>query len=235
MQKLLLLNLLREAWKYCNQNPKAMGLFVGLNYVVCASAAWSWKTFWFWPVLVMMYVLWSALFRYYFERKPYIEIHSLFYSMIPSTKILVLSVLVVSAILLLPVGVLFIPNLPVEFLNIYSRFLNQAMHESDIMDSVVNLVVIIFSPFILYRPMLAWIAALLGRSGSLKFAWEKTKGNYWEFLLLAIIIDLSLAALYNGILALGGNVIVALLPISVLVIYFNVVLAKVYEFFFLDI
>ena len=235
MQKLLLLNILREAWKYCNQNPKAMGLFVGLNYVVCAAAAWSWKSFWFWPVLIMMYVLWSALFRYYFERKPYVEIYSLFNSMIPSTKILVLSVLVVSALLLLPVGVLFIPNLPMEFLNIYSRFLNQAMHESDIMDSIVNLVVIIFSPFILYRPMLAWIAALLGRSGSLKFAWEKTKGNYWEFLLLAIIIDLSLAALYNGILALGGNVIVALLPISVLVVYFNVALAKVYEFFFLDI
>ncbi|MBR2033880.1 MAG: hypothetical protein IKA03_04325, partial [Alphaproteobacteria bacterium] len=106
MQKLLLLNILREAWNYCNQNPKAMGLFVGLNYVVCAAAAWSWKSFWFWPVLIMMYVLWSALFRYYFERKPYVEIYSLFNSMIPSTKILVLSVLVVSAILLLPVGVL---------------------------------------------------------------------------------------------------------------------------------
>lgn len=235
MQKLLLPNILRESWKYCNRNPKAMGVFVGLNYIVCAAAAMSWKTFWFWPVLVLMYVLWSALFRYNFERKPYIEVNSLFYSMIPSTKILVLSVLVVSAILLLPIGVLFIPNLPVEFLNVYSRFLNQAMNESDIIDSIVNLVVIIFSPFILYRPMLAWIAAILGRSGSLKFAWEKTKGNYWEFLLLAIIIDLSFAVLYNGILALGGNVIVALLPISVLVIYFNIVLAKVYEFFFLDI
>jgi len=159
----------------------------------------------------------------------------LFASMIPSTKILVFSVLVVSAILLLPIGLLFVPGLPAEFMNGYSVFLSQTMHESDVMDMVVNLVVIILSPYILYRPMLAWIAAILGRSGSLKFAWEKTKGNYWEFLLLAVVVDLCLAAIYNGILMLGGNVFVALLPISVLVIYFNIVLAKIYAFFFLEV
>ena len=235
MQKLLLHKTLKEAWEYSNNNPKSVSLFVVLNYLVCVCAVASWKTFWFWLVLALMYVLWSAVFRYCFERRPYVEVSSLFASMIPSTKILVFSVLVVSAILLLPIGLLFVPGLPAEFMNAYSVFLSQTMHESDVMDMVVNLVVIILSPYILYRPMLAWIAAILGRSGSLKFAWEKTKGNYWEFLLLAVVVDLCLAAIYNGILMLGGNVFVALLPISVLVIYFNIVLAKIYAFFFLEV
>jgi len=233
--KLPLIGIFGGAWRYCATHVRAMMLFAILNYIVCVAAFYSWKTVWFWSVLVAMYILWGALFRYYFRREPYVDVKSLFASMIPSTKILVFSVLVVSAILLLPIGLLFVPGLPAEFMNGYSVFLSQTMHESDVMDMVVNLVVIILSPYILYRPMLAWIAAILGRSGSLKFAWEKTKGNYWEFLLLAVVVDLCLAAIYNGILMLGGNVFVALLPISVLVIYFNIVLAKIYAFFFLEV
>ena len=225
---------LLAALRFFNKNPKILLGFVILNYLLCILSVYSWKTFLIWPLLVIIYVLWGGVFRYYFERKPYFHFKSLFYSMIPSTKIVVLSVLVVSVFLLLPIAILFIPNLPKEFVLPYSRFLQVAMHESDIMDLIVNLVVVLFSPLIMYRPMLAWIAALLGRSGSLRFAWEKTKGNYWEFLLLAVLIDLSIGGIYKCVLYMGGNIYISLIPISILVVYFNIVVAKIYEFFFLE-
>ena len=233
-KKLSLSYVLIDSLKYCNHNYKLLLGFIGVNYIICALLAYCWKTFWVWSLLIVLYVLWSALFRYYFNRRPYFEFKTLFYSMVPSTKIVVLSVLVVSLFLLLPIAILFIPFLPDEFMKNYAVFLQKTMQESDLMDVIVNMVVVVFSPLILYRPMLAWIAALLGRSGSLRFAWAKTQGNYWEFLLLAIVINLSFTAIYNGILAIGGNIYIVLIPISVLFVYFNIVVAKVYTFFFLE-
>jgi len=235
IKKIGLKLILNSALEYCNKNPKVAVSFVVLNYLLCSAMVYSWKTFWLWLLAVMMYVLWGGLFRYYFERKPYFDIRIMFYSMIPSTKIVVLSVLVVSAFFLLPVLILFIPNLPEKFALNYAHFLKATMQQTDILDTILNVIIVLFSPIVLYRPMLAWIAALIGRSGSLRFAWEKTQGNYWEFLLLAIIVNLSFTLLYNGVLWFGGNIYIALIPISVLVVYFNIVIAKLYEHFFLDI
>ncbi len=234
-KKLPLALIMRESWQYCNHNVKAVSLFVVLNYIVCAAVFYTWKTVWLWPVLILMYVLWSGFFRYYFGRRPYLQAGSLFSSLVPSTKIVVLTVVVVSVFLLLPFGILFIPYLPPRFMEAYTAFLQTNMQNgNEELNAAANVVAVLFSPLIFYRPMLAWIATLLGRSGSLKFAWSKTRRNYWEFLLLAVVIDLSMTFIYKGVLLTGGNVCAALIPLSVLIVYFNVVLAKLYEFFFLE-
>ena len=233
-KKLPLGRLLKSSLDYCNQNLKLMMVFVVVNYIICALTAYCWKTFWLWPLLVILYILWGGVFRYYFAKKPYLHFSSLFLSMIPSTKIVVLSVLVVSLFILLPIVVLFVPILPDDFMKSYAVFLQKSMQETDLLDAIINVVVVIFSPIIFYRPMMAWVAALIGRSGTLRFAWDKTKGNYWEFLLLAISINLSITLLYNGIMLMGGSIYIALIPISVLVVYFNIVIAKIYSFFFLS-
>lgn len=230
--KLPLAEIMSGSWNYCNANPKSTVLFAGLNYLTCAAMFYLWKTVWLWPVLALMYVLWGAFFRYYFDRKPYLVIKPLFVSLVPSTKILVLSVLSVTAFLLLPFAILFIPHLPPEFVEPYTAFLqNNVQTDNEVLNAIVNLVMVLFSPLIFYRPMLAWISTLLGRSGSLRFAWNKTRGNYWEFLLLAIVIDLSISFIYKTVLLFGGNVYIALLPLSVLIVYYNVVVAKVWERF----
>lgn len=230
--KLPLAEIMRGSWNYCNANPKSIALFCGLNYLVCAAMFYSWKTVWLWPVIALMYVLWGAFFRYYFDRKPYLVLKPLFVSLVPSTKIVVLSVLLVTAFLLLPFAILFIPHLPPEFVEPYTAFLQNNMQtDNEVLNTIVNVVMVLFSPLIFYRPMLAWISTLLGRSGSLRFAWNKTRGNYWEFLLLSIVIDLSLSFIYKAVLLLGGNVYIALLPLSVLIVYYNVVVAKVWEWF----
>ena len=88
---------------------------------------------------------------------------------------------------------------------------------------------------LLMLPFLAWISALSGRSGSLRFAWGRTRGNYAAFLLIAIMTNLSIIAVRGLILFLGGDDYVTLLFLAPLTIYFNVVSAKAYEFFFLEI
>ena len=117
----------------------------------------------------------------------------------------------------------------------YTAFLQSNMQtDNEVLNMLVNLVMVLFSPVIFYRPMMAWISTLLGRSGSLRFAWSKTKGNYWEFLLLAVVIDLSVTFIYKAVLLLGGNVYVALLPLSILIVYFNVVVAQIWQKFIVD-
>ena len=90
------------------------------------------------------------------------------------------------------------------------------------------------SPQIAYRPFLGWISALIGRSGSLKIAWEKTKGNYKEFLIISLLTDCLLTVIRWGIVSVGGNDYVTMVFAAPLIVYFNVISAQAYEFFFLN-
>ena len=94
---------------------------------------------------------------------------------------------------------------------------------------------VFLSPIIAYRPFLAWISSLSGRSGSLKLAWDKTRGNYKEFLIIAIITNLSVAIVRWAVVTLGANDYVTLLFVAPVIVYFNLLSAKAYEFFFLEI
>ncbi len=233
--KLPIADVLKKAGWFVAENPKLTSLFVALNYIVCTAVAYSWKTIWLWPLLIVLYVLWGALFRYCFQREPYLAFRPMLNSMIPSSKILVLSVMVVSVLVILPIIPLFLPHMPSEFIDKYSRFLQSYMQEDDVIDAFINVIVTLLSPFIFYRPIFAWISSLIGRSGLLKSAFEKTRGNYWELLLLAIIINLSISLLYYLMSNAGLALWLICIPLSFLLLYFNLVLAQCYEFFFLDI
>ncbi len=233
--KLPIARVLTDAWRFVRGNFPVSALFAVLNYVICMAAAYSWKTIWFWPVLCAMYVLWGALFRYCFKREPYWSLRPLLNSMVPSSKILVLSVMVVSALVILPIVPLFLPHMPPEFIDRYSYFLQSHMQEDDVVDAVINVVVTLLAPLIFYRPVFAWISSLIGRSGLLKSAFEKTRGNYWELLLLAIIVNLSGSLVYYLTSVIGSPLWLTAVPLSLLAFYFNIVLAQCYKFFFLDI
>ena len=156
----------------------------------------------------------------------------MFNSLIPSTKIVVLSVVIGTVLIMLSMLPLFISNSP-EFLNKYTLFLQGDVEHRGMLFFVVNFLFILVSPMLAYRPFLAWIASLVGRSGSLRFAWKKTRGNYFEFLLVAIITNLSVAFVRWLVMYWGGNDYITLIFIAPVFIYFNVLSAKIYEFFFL--
>ena len=154
--------------------------------------------------------------------------------MIPSTKIVLLSVVVCSILIILPFVPLFIST-SAEFNEKYFHFLQGDFESNDMLILMANVLFVLASPLIAYRPFLAWISSLNGRSGSLRMAWKKTRGNYTEFLLIAIITSLSISLIRWLIIQLGGNDYITLLFLAPVIIYFNVVAAETYRFFFLDI
>ncbi len=233
VKKLPLNKILYEALSDCRNDGKNNLIFSTVAYVVGAMALFSWKSLAFWPVLLLMYVLWGAHFRYYLQKRPYFDCKMLFDSLVPSTKIVLLSVLIVSILILLPLLPLFM-NLSPEFKVAYAKLLQGNFQEQQIFVAFTDIFFLVISPVVAYRPFLAWISSLVGRSGSLRFAWSRTRGNYWEFLLIAILTNLTIMFIRWVVFELGGNDYITLLFAAPMVIYFNVVSAKAYEFFFLD-
>ena len=233
VKKLPLNKILSEAWEFCRNDGKNSLIFSTVAYAVGAIALFSWKSLAFWPALLLMYVLWGAHFRYYLQRRPYFDYKMLFNSLVPSTKIVLLSVLIVSILILLPLLPLFMDLSP-EFKTEYAKMLQGDFQDQQMFIVFSDIFFLLISPLVAYRPFLAWISALVGRSGSLRFAWSRTRGNYWEFLLIAVLTNISIMVIRWLVFTLGGDDYVTLLFIAPMVIYFNVVSAKAYEFFFLD-
>ena len=96
------------------------------------------------------------------------------------------------------------------------------------------LLLLLVSPLILYRPFMAWISSVIGRSGLLKTAFAKTEGNYWRFVAMAAIFNAAFVV-FEGLDEMFDLPAAAPMVIyAPLLVYFNAAIAKTYEFFFLD-
>ena len=96
------------------------------------------------------------------------------------------------------------------------------------------LLLLLVSPLILYRPFMAWISSVIGRSGLLKTAFAKTEGNYWRFVAMAAIFNAAFVV-FEGLDEMFDLPAAAPMVIyAPLLVYFNTAIAKTYEFFFLD-
>ena len=232
IKKLPLKEVLVDSWKYCATHGKVAFLLNAIVYVIGALALFSWKHILFWPIMLAVYVLWGMYFRFYFNRRPYFDYKVLFNSLVPSTKIVVLTVVIGTILIVLPILPLFISNSP-EFIDEYTLFLQGDVENQGMLFLIANALFMLMSPVLAYRPFLAWISSLVGRSGSLRMAWKKTKGNYFEFLFIALITNLSIAFVRWLVMYLGGNDYITMLFVAPVFIYFNVLSAKAYEFFFL--
>jgi len=232
-RKLPLLTILKNSWRYFVENRRLSLGFCVIFYAIGACAVWSWQSWWFWPLMVVLYIAWGAFFRVYFQRKPYLSWQHLFNSLIPSTKIVLLTVLIATLLIMLPLVPLFV-NVSPEFNAGYAKFLQGDIENNGMFVLGANIIFLLISPIIAYRPFLAWIAALIGRSGSLRLAWEKTRHNYWEFLVISLLTDCALSVVRWLILDWGGNDYMTMLIAAPVMVYFNIVSAFAYKFFFLD-
>lgn len=233
IRKLQVFEILKDSWLYCVNNPKIVLIFTLLNYLIMVAGFYTWKSVILFPILLGAYVFWSYFFRMYFNRKPYLQLSPIFYSMVPSTKIVVLSLLFLTLLVVLPYAPLFL-GFSADFNDRYMQFLQRYMQDSDWVDLGLNVMLVLVSPWLIYRPFLAWISALIGRSGKLRFAWEKTKGNYFEFLLISVLFNLISMLLLQLSQALTMPIAVLLFLMSPLFLYLNVVMAKLYEFFIIE-
>lgn len=232
-KKLPLLKILKGSFVYCLKNWHLSAVFSLMFYIIGALSVWSWQSWLFLPLMIVLYIVWGVFFRVYFQRKPFLNLKLLFNSLIPSTKIVLLTVVVATFLVLLPLIPLFI-NVSPEFNQKYTMFLQGDIEHNGIFILITNILFLLISPVIAYRPFLAWISSLIGRSGSLRQAWEKTQGNYFEFLVISIWTDCMLSVARWGIIELGGNDYITMIIVAPVMVYFNVVSAMAYEFFFLD-
>ena len=113
----------------------------------------------------------------------------------------------------------------------YTNFLREYMPELDL---GLMLLLLLVSPLILYRPFMAWISSVIGRSGLLKTAFAKTEGNYWRFVAMAAVFN-ALFVVFEGLDEMFDLPDAALMVVyAPLLVYFNAAIARTYEFFFLD-
>ena len=227
IKSLPVLYILSQSLQYMQSKLLPMFWFSLLNYACIILGVHTWRTSAFFVVLLGAYILWSFFFRYYFKKKPYFEIKSMTASLSPSTKILVLSFVIMTALILLP---FILPFLGLGDTEYYMHFLD----DKEMLNLILALVSIFFAPFMFFRPFFAWIASALGYNKSLKFAFYHTRGNYKQIVCLLLIINIPCVILEQISQYFGFSTYVYYLLLSPIVVYANVVMAKCYEFFFLD-
>lgn len=227
LKKLPVAFILTSSFHYFNSKPLAMLIFTVLNYITVLIGVHTWRTPAFFILLVFAYVLWCYFFRFYFNKKPYLQFKSMGSSLAPSTKILFLSFAVMTIIILLPFA---LPFLGLGDTDYYLRILN----DKQTLDMVAGVLGIFIAPFLFFRPFFAWIGSVLGRNGNLRFAMNKTKGNYWQIIALLLILNIPFVLIeqISAVFAFPNYLLFLLL--SPLIVYGNLVLARSYEFFFIE-
>lgn len=201
------------------------------------------------PWAVAYYIFWSCFFRYCFGRTPYFRAGRIFRSVLPSGKILLLATGVLFALLCLPILPLYI-SLPFnlseyafDYMDKYMAFLQSNLDESSNLDLFMSFLFIFISPFVFIRPLFAWISVLLGKGGSIRYAFSKTRGNYFKFVILGVIMSIfsyiskeATELLISYISSTTSTKLISFtifsLIISPIFVYFNIVFAKMYEVFF---
>lgn len=183
---------------------------------------------------IVFYVFWCFFFRFYYDRKPYLLFKKIADSLVPSTKILFMTFIFATILVVLPYIPLFI-GLPFDVIDRYTYFLKEYMQDTKLVDLGLNCLLILVSPVILYRPFMAWISALIGRSGQLKTALIRTKGNYWQFVAIIALFNFLLVAFERLSNWVPVPDIIYWFIASPIFVFFNIVIAKSYDFFFLDI
>ncbi len=237
IRKILLKRLFVNSTKYCIRKWHEMSLFSIVNAIFMIVGfkfinGWQDKLFLLW--LVPYYMFWYSFFRFYFDRKPYMMTSKIFDTLMPSSRIFGLMLFFTTLLIAIPLIIPFISDNH-SWVDKYVFYLQKYTEDPLVLNTITMVIFSIVSPFIFYRPMMGWIASVIGRSGSISTAYARTKGNYWEFLFITVVFNLmySIMQFCDGYLGTDGWLTILLG--SPVIVFMNVILAKTYEYFFLEI
>ncbi len=228
-------DLLVDGCRYWYEKRKVMLGFTAVNFLFLSAVGQRVSdSLWFLLWATAYYLFSCFFFRYYFKRTPYILTTKIFHSLVPASKIVFVVMLFLTLLAYLPYFPLLFGLSSEELLRHITRFIGNYMGESRIYDTFISLVLLLCSPFLLYRPCFAWISAVIGRSGLLKSVWKRTRGYYFTFLgIIAIFYSISfILQLCDAYLGLNNWLLVT--AASFLTIYFNIIIAKSYDILFLE-
>ena len=222
---------------YIGQQYRVLLGFTFVNMLFLAVMFWGGGvvgTLWFLGWMAAYYLFNFIFFRYFFARKPYLLTEKFFDTLVPASKILFTLMLLLTLLAYLPYLPLLFVGMSDNLKNLITAFIGDFMGESNIYNVLISLILLLCSPFILYRPIMAWIAAVIGRSGLIKPVLRRTEGYYRLFLLVGAVFYFfasGVQLLDTGLHLHGYLFWMTMAPLTVLL---NVVLAKTYEMLFLD-
>lgn len=235
--------LLTETNEYIKNNPLFIScvLVVNMAYMLCFKALPNGienplSILWF----ITYYIFWCCFYRYYYHLRPYLLSKNIFHSITPSTKALVMMFLVALIITFLPMLPLFLGYNDL-YLDVYERYLKvfdnlneRTITLTSIKDVLsVYAVMCLLAPLLICKPYLAWISSLRGRDASFQKVGNRTKGNYWQFVLISALllypeaIASTLDNLWNLQHWLDYSVS------TIIFVYTNIIFAKLYDLFYL--
>ena len=239
VKRISVFEILSQAWLCSKQKKDLFGIFTLLNFLYLLSfnfidGGLSNKISILW--VLAGYVMWCAFFRVYYGKKPYLISGDIFESLIPSTKMFFLVIISIKLFF----GVL--PYLPLlmgfddKYLLLFEAYMQQLQEESinTLNMFVLFSILMLLFPFILCRPFLAFIASVQGFNGSLRKAWKKSVGNYWQFIAIVFLLNVPCVIIYEIDSYLGCNGYLSLSFYSVFFVYYNFVYAKLYDFFYTE-
>lgn len=230
LKKIPVMEILRDSFLFWKEKQKAMLLFslavmfLSGSFFVAGGVSESWFLLW----LAVFYLFWFFFFRYVFERRPYLFSGEFFTSLIPSIKVFFLVLLVLSVLYFIPFIPLFM-EVPIEVKDNYTAFLQRYMQDSSVVDIVLYAVLFLASPLFFFRPLLAWIAAITGRSWAISTAWNKTRGNYGAMLALMLVLALPPLAVFCVFGYLLWPLWLAAIILSPLFVFGGIVFSRVYK------
>ncbi len=121
-----------------------------------------------------------------------------------------------------------------KYLLLFERYMSALqMPQTSVLNVLVfSIIFLLISPFAFCKPYLAWISALQGYSGSIRKVFKKTKGNNIKFFSLIFLLNLPCFVAYGADVMLKCHGWFSVGFYSIYLIYFNIVFAKVYEYFY---
>lgn len=235
IKKLPVFQIFKDAFNDFNKDQSRWRIFWLLNFVFCAvfnmlpkgfanplSLVWSFG----------FYVFWCTFFRFYYQKKPYFHLQKVFASAVPSSKMIFITFALTMFLLLVP----FIPlmmGFKGQYLIFFERYMSaiQSGQTSLLNMTIFSVIFLFLSPVAFCRPYLAFIAAVQGLNGSLRKTFKKTQNNYFAFLSLMFFLNLPCFIAYQADILLNCHGWFSVGFYSVYLIYFNLVFAKVYDWF----
>ena len=187
--------------------------------------------------IVTYYVFWCFFYRYYYRLKPYFLRSAILGSLTPSTKALFLLALCMFGLALLPMLPLFL-GFDDVYMDVYEKYLQPAAQQDMRQISGTTMlwaygIMILLAPVLICKPYLAWISSLRGQNASFRKVGDKTKGNYWQFVLISAILLLpeALGSKLDAYFDLQSWLDYTVR--TIVFIYTNIIFAKIYDFFYL--
>lgn len=180
--------------------------------------------------LVAYYIYWCVFIRYVQQHPPYFSAIRIFNGLIPASKIMFINICIYLVVVIVPYIPLFM-GFRDKYLEFFEKYMGVLQsHDSLPGKTLFYLLMLLLSPYTISRPYLAWISSIIGKSRSIIDAYKKTRGNYWNFILCALVMSSVLYVSYYIDTLYKINTLIYLM--AVFPVYFNIVFIGIYKIFY---